>query len=511
LTGELVIGLDSSTQSTKAIAWNRNGDAVAEGRADIPMANPQLDYYEQNPQHWWQAAIDAITECTSKVDSATIKGLAISNQRETLAFLDDENHDTHPAILWLDERSREQVKSFPASFGAERIHSITGRRPDTTSCLYTFAWMREKLPATFEKTAKFVDVQSYLVRQMCGGEYCTGWISADPMGILDMQAHQWSPELLDALGLDASRLPAIHPPGTQLGTITDDVARLVNLPQQTPVFAAGGDGQCAGLGVNCTVPERAYINLGTAVVSGIWSKEYRYNNAWRTELAAQGEGYILENCLRSGAFLINWFVDQFVAHGKATQADFDTLEAAASLLPVGAEGLLVQPYFGGSMDPHWDSSARGIIMGLGASHSPAHIYRALLEGITLDQAMRTQDMEAAAGQTITHMVAIGGGANSPLWTQMLADACGKPVHVSTTVEASALGAGMIAAYGAGWYNSITDAANAMSGKTRAIEPDPQQHERYQALLSIYRKLYHSTREINHELMAFSTDRQAISQ
>ncbi|MFK7889721.1 MAG: FGGY-family carbohydrate kinase, partial [Granulosicoccus sp.] len=275
------------------------------------------------------------------------------------------------------------------------------------------------------------------------------------------------------------------------------------LPAQTPVFAAGGDGQCAGLGVNCTVPDRAYINLGTAVVSGIWSKEYRYNDAWRTELAAQGEGYILENCLRSGAFLINWFVDQFVSQGKTTQADFDKLESAAAALPIGAEGLLVQPYFAGSMDPHWDSAARGIIMGLGASHSPAHIYRALLEGITLDQAMRTQDMEAAAGQAITHMVAIGGGANSKLWTQMLADACGKPVHISTTVEASALGAGMIAAYGAGWYATITEAANAMSGETTVIEPDRHRHEQYQSLLTIYRKLYHSTRDINHELMAFA--------
>ncbi|MFK8079926.1 MAG: FGGY-family carbohydrate kinase [Granulosicoccus sp.] len=508
LSEELVIGLDSSTQSTKAIAWNREGKAIAEGRADIPMANPQLDFYEQQSGHWWQAAVNAIAQCTAQIDGASVKGLAISNQRETLAFLDEDDQDTRPAILWLDERSREQVKTFASSFGSDRIHAITGRRPDTTSCLYTFAWLREQQPDIYQRTAKFVDVQSYLVKQLCGGEYRTGWISADPMGIVDMVKHEWSRELMNALDLDDSRLSSIHPPGTRLGTLTDEVANLLNLPQLTPVFAAGGDGQCAGLGVNCTVPDRAYINLGTAVVSGIWSKEYRYNDAWRTELAAQGEGYILENCLRSGAFLINWFVDQFVAHGKATQTDFDKLEHAASALPIGAEGLLVQPYFGGSMDPHWDSSARGIIMGLGASHSPAHIYRALLEGITLDQAMRTQDMEAAAGQTISHLVAIGGGANSKLWTHMLADACGKPVHISTTLEASALGAGMIAAYGTGWYDTITEAANAMSGETSVIEPDPINHQRYQALLGIYRKIYQSTREINHELMAFSASSES---
>jgi len=511
LTGELVIGLDSSTQSTKAIAFDRDGVAHAEGRADIPMSNPELDYYEQNPEHWWDAAKLALADCASQLaDPSRVHGIAISNQRETLAFLDENNAVTRPAILWLDERCREQVKTFAKSFGADRIHKITGRMPDVTSCLYTFAWLREKQPDIYARTAKFVDVQSYLVSRLCGGGYRTGWISADPMGIVDMQKRQWSSELLKALSLHPSKLPDLHPPGTELGKLTTEVAEQTGLATGTPVFAAGGDGQCAGLGVNCTVPDRAYINLGTAVVSGMWSQQYLFDKAWRTELAAQGEGYILETCLRSGAFLINWFVDQFVAKdGKATEADFDTLEAAASKLPIGAEGLLIQPYFGGSMDPHWDAEARGVIVGLGASHSPAHLYRALLEGITLDQAMRTADMEIAAEQPISHMVAIGGGANSTLWTQMLADACGKPVHISTTVEASALGAAMVAAYGAGWFDSITQAANGMSASTTAIEPDTQRHQQYQVLLRIYRKIYHSTRDINHELMAFSEAQKQV--
>lgn len=503
MDNELVIGLDSSTQSTKAIAWSPDGTAIAEGRAAIPMTNPKLDYYEQNSEHWWSAAIQAIVECTSSIDSSRVKGIAISNQRETLAFLDENDNDIHPAILWLDERAREQVTTFAETFGADRIHAITGRVPDTTSCLYTFAWMREQLPDIYERVKKFVDVQSYLVNRLCGGDYRTSSISADPMGILDMQTCKWSPELLDALDLDESRLSSIHQPGEKLGELSEAVAQMTRLPRSIPVFAAGGDGQCAGLGVNCTMPEQAYINLGTAVVAGIWSEHYRYDRAWRTENAAHGEGYILESCLRSGAFLINWFVDQFVAKGKATPADFETLEAAASALPIGAEGLLVQPYFGGSMDPHWDSSARGVILGLSASHSPAHIYRALLEGITLDQVMRMQGMEIAADQTISHMVAIGGGANSNLWTQMLADATGKPVHASSTIEASALGAGMIAAYGAGWYHSIKEAAHAMSGGTRIIEPDMQRHQSYQQLLSIYHKIYKSTSDINQQLMNFS--------
>ena len=514
MSDAFVIGLDSSTQSTKAIAWNKHGEACAEGRADIPMDNPRLDCFEQNPGDWWSSSVNALKDCVSELTKShpdhTIQGLAISNQRETLGFMNAQHEPAYPAIVWLDERSRSQVESFPAAFGAERIHQITGRMPDLTPCLYRFAWMKEHEPQAWTDTRWFVDVQSYLVQRLCGGHYRNGWISADPMGLFDMVEKRWSEPLLNALQLTADQLPEAHPPGTCLGNITAEAASLTGLPDGLPIYAAGGDGQCAGLGVNCTIPDRAYINLGTAVVSGIWSPEYRYNTSWRTELAAQGEGYIFENCLRSGAFLVNWFVDQFVARGKADASVFEQLEQAAQKLPIGSDGLLVQPYFSGVMDPHWDVSARGVMLGLSASHTEAHLYRAIVESITIDQVMRTEDMEQAAQQPISHVVAIGGGANSPLWRQMLADALGKPVHISSTIEASSLGAGMIAAFGAGWYQSITQAANAMAGSTTIVEPDPERHERYQTLLSIYRKLYHATAELNHDMVAFAEQQKQHS-
>ena len=112
-------------------------------------------------------------------------------------------------------------------------------------------------------------------------------------------------------------------------------------------------------------------------------------------------------------------------------------------------------------------------------------------------------METELGYNIDHFLAIGGGANSALWRQMLADASGKPVLVSQTVEASALGAGMIAAYGAGWYPDIVTAAKSMSGSTKKVEPDRSKYSRYRELLEIYRKLYSSTAEINQDLVRFA--------
>jgi len=499
----LVIGLDSSTQSAKAIAWDRAGHAVAEGRAAVPLSNPSLGRFEQDPEDWWRAARDALRGCVRQAGAERIEALAIANQRETVAFLDADGHSVYPALTWLDERARVEVREVSESLGADTVHRITGRYPDLILCLYRIRWIQKHEPEVWERTACFADAQAYLVQRLAGGEFRTSWTSADPFGLFDVSEKRWSPVILGELGLDASRLPRTEPPGTELGRVSSAAAAETGLREGTPIIAAGGDGQCAGLGTNCTTPERSYINLGTAVVSGVWSPGFKYDRAWRTEIAAQGEGYIFENCLRSGAFLVNWFVDQFVRRGADDIHVFERLEREALEVPIGCEGLMAQPYWSGVMDPHWDFDARGVLVGLSGSHKPVHIYRALIEAITFHQVMRTQSLEATAGLSIDHFVAIGGGAHSPLWRQMLADASGKPVLVSDTVEASALGAGMIAATAAGWYGSIVQAAEAMSGRTRAVLPNEAASARYAKLLDIYRNLYQATQRVNSELVAFA--------
>lgn len=501
---DLVIGIDSSTQSTKAIAFDAKGSSVGEGRAAIPMSNPALFHLEQDPEDWWGSCREALADLFTQIDPARIAGVAISNQRETLAFLDADGKSVRPAILWLDGRARQEVHDLAEMLGADTIHRITGRYPDLTPCVYTLLWMLRHQPEVYARTACFADVQTFLVHRLTG-HLRTGWISADALGLFDLEAKRWSPEIMAPLELTPDRLSEVHPPGALLGETTASAAEATGLPAGTPVFAAGGDGQCAGLGTNCTRPDRAYINLGTALVSGVWSPSYVYGKAWRTELAAQGEGYILENCLRSGAYLVNWFVDQFMPGGRDDPEVFTKLEAAAEAIPIGCDGLMALPYWSGVMDPHWDPSARGCLIGLGGDHTPAHIYRALIEGMTLDQVARTGQMEREAGLDIAQYLAIGGGASSPLWRQMLADASGKTILISDTVEASALGAAMIAAYGCGWYPGITDAAGAMAGTTRPIEPDPSRTPRYRALLDIYRDLYGATAETSRRLVAFASE------
>src|SRR5262249_25958080 len=155
------------------------------------------------------------------------------------------------------------------------------------------------------------------------------------------------------------------------------------LPAGTPVIAGGGDGQCsgAGAGLSADRPGHAYINLGTAVVSGCYGSDYAHHPAFRTEIAIADSGYIFETCMRSGTALADWLPRMFGAAAGSKRDLIAALEAEAAAVPIGARGVMVVPYWQGCMTPYWDSTARGIIAGLSGSTRRGDIFRAFLEGI----------------------------------------------------------------------------------------------------------------------------------
>lgn len=485
-TRDLVIGIDSSTQSTKAIAWSANGALVAESAAPIPMASLGGERYEQAPADWWESLVRALRDILAQVDPQRVAALAIANQRETLASLDAAGNAIRPAIVWLDERGRDYLPLLAGWFGAEALHRLTGKPLDLTPPLSRLAWLRDCEPDVFARTAAFCDVQAFLVRGLTGN-LATSWASSDPSGLFDIEARVWSQPILAKFDLDASHFPRTYAPGTVLGETLATAAAQTGLPAGTPVIAGGGDGQCAGLGTNCVRPGRAYLNLGTAIVSGVWSERYAFTPYWRTLISASARGYVLETAQRSGTFLMNWFRSNFVP-AVPGEDGIARLESAAAALPIGADGLLTLPYWSGCMNPHWDPDARGCIIGFTGSHGPGHVYRSILEGLTLESA-RAATVMNATGIATDEYVVIGGGARSPLWVQMVADATGKPAHVATTVQASALGAGMLAAYGAGWFATIEDASAAMSATTTAVEPNARNTARYAELMALQGALY----------------------
>ena len=474
---DIVVGIDSSTQSTKSIAWSREGELLAEGRAPTPMSTPQTGWFEQDPEDWWSAAASTLQELTGQIDPERIAGIAISNQRETVAFIDACGNPTRPAMVWLDERGRDEIARMRGEMDLDHVHRMTGKPPDLTPVVYRLSWLHHHKRTDLDQAAKITDAHAFLAGRLTG-HVTASWTSADPFGVLDIVEKTWWTQLLDHLHLRPDQFPSLARPGTRIGELTTSAAEATGLVPGTPVFAAGGDGQCAGLGVDAARPGVVYLNLGTALITGAWADRPLISTAWRTMTSPTGEGYFLEGCQRAGAFLINWVIDTF-AGGRDDPSVFARLEEQAARLPVGSDGVAICPYLTGCMDPHWDPAARTSIYGLGPQHGIGHIYRATLEALTLESARCVEAM-SANGLAPEKIVAVGGGANSALWTGMFADATGLPLHVSNSLEASALGAGMSAAVGAGWFDGFDAAAEAMSGMGSAIQPDPAARDAWAA-------------------------------
>lgn len=502
MRGDLVIGLDSSTTATKAIAFDRRGRVVAEGRAPIPLSNPRPGWFEQEVSDWTGAAARALRQLTRKVDAGRIAGLAISNQRESFAQFDSNDRPLRPGTLWLDERAQTEVTDIVSELG-DSVHQISGKPPDVTPCLYRCRWLSTHMPKLWRNTAKTAEVHGVLTHYLTG-RWATSTASADPMGLIDVAAMDWSDSLLKAARLTRQQLPELFRPGDVMGEVTAGAARLTGLKPGTAVIAGGGDGQCAGAGANNFLEGRAYVNLGTAAVSGSYGRNFAIDRSFRTLVAVAEDGFSFETAIRTGTFLVNWMVERlFNVNPAKNPAIFKALEAEAAASPIGAHGLVLIPYWSGSMTPYWDSAARGVIAGLSGNHSRGDVYRALLEGVALELAMTTNQV-AAATSPVTHFAAVGGGSRSDLWCQILADAAGRDVKRLETAEASALGAAMAAARGAGWYGSVADASRAMSGKpSKTFRPRSKDSGRYRELLAIYEELWPRLSSWNRKLVAFS--------
>lgn len=492
MSGRYVIGIDSSTQSTKAMVWDETGRPVQEGRAPIPLKNPQPGHAEQDPSDWWSSFESSLGQALDGLDRQRVEGIAISNQRETVAFLDASGQSLHDAMVWLDERAVAEVKDLCELLGGDRIHRINGKPIDMTPVLYRLRWMNKHLPEILAQTHFILDVQGYLVYRLTGTPQ-TSWTSADPFGTFDLEAKTWSDTLLEAVGVQPSQFPAALQPGTQLGTLSPKLAEQFDLPKDLPIFAGGGDGQCAGLGVNAIAGGRAYLNLGTAIITGAQSAELRLSNFWRTMISPTGQGYFLEAVQRAGTFFVDWFIRE-MGPGQRSPELFARLEQQAAQIEVGSQGVLVQTYLSGCMDPHWDSAASGAFFGLRTHHTQAHLYRASLEALTLESARALRSM-GNEGVELRQINAIGGGAQSALWMRMIADATQLPVVRSLSNEASALGAGISAAVGAGWFSSFEEAAAQMTNEAESIEPDPQAAEVWQSLAERQAKIYPLSQQV----------------
>jgi sugar (pentulose or hexulose) kinase len=489
-----VLGIDAGTTSLRCIAWDAQGQALAQGRGAIPLHAVGPDGFEQDPNDWWRALCAATRAVMDQLPSPPL-ALCIAQQRETFVACDPDGAPRHPAILWMDERALPQVEAVRQHPLAPRLHALTGKPICVTPSLYKLLWLRDTHPAAFAGDLRVADVSAWLHHALTG-RWVTSTACADPMGLSDIRTGRWDPDLLALVGLSESHLPALSPPGARLGELSAWAAAQTGLPQGLPVVAGAGDGQAAALGAGLRGPHEAYLNLGTALVSGVASPRLVCDAAFRTLAGADPRTWLLETDLKGGTFTLNWLVQRWLAPGAdddQKQATLDALERDAAALPPGAQGLALLPYWCGVMNPYWDDDAAGLVLGWRDRHGPAHLYRAALEGLALEQRLHTDGVQAALGAPIQRLVLMGGGSRSDLWCQIIADATHREVQRAASPETTSLGAAILAAPLAGLHPDLDAATAAMTRRGETFSPGEHQPH-YDALFEeVYRPLYPALR------------------
>jgi sugar (pentulose or hexulose) kinase len=479
VNADLVLGIDCSTTASKAVAWDRNGVAVAEGRAPLHLQTPHPGWGEQDANQWWDATTKATRQVMSRVNPQRIASICVTHQRETFVPVGPTGTPLRNGILWLDERSRRQLDTLDRQFGNDALHALTGRPPSMTQSLPKLVWLAEHEPDVIRDAARIIDVHAFLVHRL-SGNWATSLASADPMGLVDMDRGVWATDLIGDIGLRAEQFVTIESPGAVIGAVTEDASLLTGLVAQTPIVAGAGDGQAASLGAGVTGPGRAFVNLGTAVAGGALSDRYVTDRAYRTCFGPIPGTFVLESVLRGGTATVSWFMDHF-ADPRLQDEAFDVYEREAAGLRPGADGLVLVPYWNNVMNPYWDPAATGLVIGWTTAHRRHHLYRAILDGIAFEHRLAMEGIATSTETPLTEHVILGGGSRSSLWRQIMADVLGAPVLRARSADATNLGAGVLAAWGAGWFSTPEDAAGAMTSTTEVVLPRPDETEAYDRL------------------------------
>ena len=497
--GPFVIGVDCSTTAAKAIIVDASGAVLASAASPLQTLSPRPGWHEQDAETWWPATEDAVQQALAHVDRREIRGICLAHQRESFVCVDADNRPLGPAILWLDGRATEQIEAF----GTERVERISGKPADITPALYKIAWVRRHRPDQLVRAARVLDTHGFLTRAITG-QWVTSVSSADPLALLDVSAGDWSPELLAIAGVRPDQLPSLRRPGEVVGELLPEVADTWGLRRDTVLVAGLGDGQAAGLGAGVLDSTKAYLNLGTAVLLGTERTGYAPSRAYRSLLSVTPGQTTVEAFLSSGTYLPTWYRQQFGRKGLGGAPDSE-LEEAATRLPPGADGLLALPYWNAAQTPHWDPRASGAVIGWRGTHTAAHFYRSLLEGVAFELREQLEGLEEATNTRIEVLRVMGGGTRSVLWRQIVANVLGRPLERCGQAEVSALGAAVLAQVALGTYADIAVASAAMSSTSETVEPVEAATVAYERFRPVYRELYTSLRPVMHRLDAVTHD------
>jgi xylulokinase len=476
----LLAGIDAGTQSVKVLVYDAAArTVVASASAPLDLVAGEDGSREQHPSDW----VHAMETCFDRFDAGLrgrIAALAVSGQQHGFVPLDAEGRVLAPAKLWNDTSTTAECGEIMAAVGGPSAAIALAGNPILAG--YTASklpWTRRHRPEAYAKLATVLLPHDYLNYVLTGQRWMEHG-DASGTGWLDVRTRTWSSELLRATDPDrdlAACLPPLVAPETLFPIAPATAARL-GLPATARVAVGGGDNMMAAIGTGCVSEGRLSMSLGTSgtlfahatrpIVSdaGAWAAFCSSTGGWLPLICTMNCTVVTEHVAR----LFGFSTREGDAHVHAT--------------PPGAQGLTMLPFLGGERTPDLPHG-KGVLAGLDPHNmSPAHLYRAAMEGATY--ALRYGfDAFVAAGMGFERIVLTGGGANSAAWRQMVADVFDLPVDVPTQAEGAAFGAALQALWALERASGEADLAalvdrHVATDPAQACRPDPARVAAYRA-------------------------------
>ena len=467
--GEYVLSVDMGTQSVRAIIFDKGGRIKAKHKIEYePYYSTRPGWAEKDPLLFWNGMCDALKEVKKESGDlwSSLRGIVVTAIRDTPICLDKDDNILRPAIIWLDQRMASGKPELPSVVG--KLMDLVGMK-ETLTILYRKAksnWIKENEPDIWQKTAKYMQVSSY-INYLLTGKYVDSEASQIGYIPFDYKAKEWYSDTnlkYKLSGVERNRLPKIVPPGDILGYVLPKIAAETGLPEGLPVIAGGSDKGCETLGVGCLDESFASISLGTTATIQTTTNRYYEAIRFLPPYPAVIPGcYNPEVQIFRGYWLISWFKKEFsqkevLEAEKKKMAPEELLNNLLDEVPPGCHGLVLHPMWSpGILTP----KAKGAVVGFGDVHTRIHLYRAIIEGIAFSLLEGLHKIEKKSGKKIKAISVSGGGSQSDVICQITADIFNLPVKRIHTYEASGLGAAIIGMVGTGAYSSFNEAIEKM--------------------------------------------------
>ena len=482
----LILAHDVGTSGTKSSLVGSDGVILASQTSPHGTQFPRPGWAEQRPLDWWEGVSRNTRALTARHSAlrGRIAGIGVSGHMLGCLPVDSQGNPLRPCMIHSDCRAVDPCEIVHNRIGRDSIYELTGNILDPRSSLCKVLWIKANEPDIYERTARFLQSKDYVVGRMTGSYDSTDYSDASHAQWLDIREKSYARDVFAELGIESAKFPALHRSTDVVGKLTRESAQALDLPAGIPVVAGGGDGSCASAGAGAVHVGDTYCCLGTTAWIAATTAEPFIDGQRRifNVLALDGENNGVFGTVQAAGRSVDWAMELL---GETDFGRFDDLLAGAR---PGSEGLIFLPYLEGERSPIFDPDARGVFFGLSPVHRREHILRATVEGVSF--ALRSVLEVMRESFAVPALRLIGGGGQSALWQQLLADVCGVSIQTLRTqsADATSLGAAFAAGVGVGLFDDLPQAAQIVKVAGERLA-DPALAERYDTYFRVYQALY----------------------